>query len=83
MTTVYRVFVSDSEWFFHEDGTFITGWDCNDASYRDEYMGSLLGAFDIEVEDPPDDRYEDFLHKIVEERPSMEDFVKPYLEDAQ
>lgn len=83
MQTVYHIYVSDTQWFFHEDGTFITGWSVNDAQFREEYMGPLFAAFDIEFEQvgAGDERFEEFAQKVIDEQPQLKELIDPYLNE--
>jgi hypothetical protein len=48
---IYAVYVQspEMELFFDENGKYITGWSCNDACYRDEYMSSLFTHCGYEI----------------------------------
>lgn len=61
LRTIYHTFFCDdtlgeADGFFEIDGTklkYITGWFCNDAHWRGEYMEELLRHVGVAVKDLP------------------------------
>ena len=76
MKTIYYTYIDDFECdAFFEINERMSGtrlslihfWHCNDASYRDEYMGTLFEHCGIEVKTLPEEWHDNAYH-LLEDR---------------